>query len=108
LLTNWYARPGKADQDEADPLYPPSIPAPRAEAPPAPPKVEAEATPPPAEKPAPREPTPAPTLRTPTMFDCTKQHMGTDFVICASQRPAARGENSQRSRLRARSNGGAD
>jgi uncharacterized protein YecT (DUF1311 family) len=73
---------GKADQDEADPLHPPSIPAPRAEAPLAPPRIEAEATPPPAEKPAPREPAPA--LRTPTMFDCTKQHMGTDFVICAS------------------------
>ena len=63
---------GKADQDGAEPPHPPSVPALSAEAPPAPPKVEAEATPPPTEKPAPSEPSPAPTLRTPTMFDCTK------------------------------------
>jgi uncharacterized protein YecT (DUF1311 family) len=69
------------DRGEPNPFYPPSIPASGAEALAAP-KIGAEAIPLSLAKPAPREPAPA--LRTPTMFDCSKQHISTDFVICSS------------------------
>ena len=63
---------------EAEATPPPDEPAPSVEAPPAAAKTEADTTPP-------SEPTHAPApLRTPTAFNCAKQHMGADYVICAS------------------------